>query len=221
MEDDRRWSGLASRQIPATLSWDPALLASLRGADVLDLGCGPEPSFAGLEHLRGRHVGVDANPAALRAAESTVDGAVFVRADARDLPFEQDSFDLALCKALLTALLDDGSCDRALAEAARVLRPGGALLVADFLVNREVAYFADRYRLGEALGLPAGAFEVKGPDGDTLYLARHFTEAWVGEWVDRASGMDLESYEERPVTTRSGRSTRGFLALVRAAGPTA
>ncbi|MGB7588162.1 MAG: methyltransferase domain-containing protein [Solirubrobacterales bacterium] len=218
MRDSLRWSDLASQQIPATLSWDPSFLTSLSGADVLDLGCGPRPSFEGLEHFSGRRVGVDSNLAALQAARDAVPDASFIQGDATSLPFPDAGFDLVLCKALLTALVYDETCERALGEAARVLRPAGVLLVADFLLNETDAYFTDRYRGGKSIGLPAGAFEVKDGDGEVLYIARHFAPGWIGEWAGRTPAFKLESYEERPVTTRSGRSTHGFIASLRRTG---
>jgi len=76
--------------------------------------------------------GVDFSPRMLarahrRAAElgSTVD---LREADALALPFPDASFDTVVCTFGLCAVPDDG---RAVAEAVRVLRPGGLLLLAD------------------------------------------------------------------------------------------
>ena len=78
--------------------------------------------------------GVDLSPEMLalarrRAAElgRMVD---FREADALALPFPDASFDTVVCTFGLCAVLDDG---RAVAEAVRVLRPGGLLLLADHI----------------------------------------------------------------------------------------
>ena len=78
--------------------------------------------------------GVDISPAMLaqarhRAAEL---GRVVVlrEADALALPFPDSSFDTVVCTFGLCAVSDDG---RAVAEAVRVLRPGGLLLLADHI----------------------------------------------------------------------------------------
>lgn len=55
-----------------------------------------------------------------------------VRGDAARLPLEDASFDTVVCTLSLCCIPDD---DAALAEAARVLRPGGLLLIADHVVS--------------------------------------------------------------------------------------
>jgi len=78
--------------------------------------------------------GVDLSPAMLaharrRAAElgRTVD---LREADVQALPFPDASFDTVVCTFGLCAVSDDGA---AVAEAVRVLRPGGLLLLADHI----------------------------------------------------------------------------------------
>lgn len=76
--------------------------------------------------------GVDLSPRMLdiarqRLAELGRD-AVLVEGDAEALPFESDSFDTVVCALGLCSIPDDA---RAVAEMARVLRPGGRLLLLD------------------------------------------------------------------------------------------
>ncbi|MEV6912566.1 class I SAM-dependent methyltransferase [Amycolatopsis sp. NPDC051071] len=52
------------------------------------------------------------------------------RGDAHDLPFDVGSFDTVVCTFGLCAIPDDG---KALAEMARVLRPGGQLILLDHI----------------------------------------------------------------------------------------
>jgi SAM-dependent methyltransferase len=76
-----------------------------------------------------------------------VPGAVVRRADAADLPFAGESFDLVIANHMLYHL-DDPSA--ALAEFARVLRPGGSLVAA--VNGRE--HMAELRELGPAIGRP-------------------------------------------------------------------
>ncbi|GAB3743882.1 class I SAM-dependent methyltransferase [Amycolatopsis oliviviridis] len=54
------------------------------------------------------------------------------QADAHDLPFDADSFDTVVCTLGLCAIPDDG---KALREMARVLRPGGTLILLDHIAS--------------------------------------------------------------------------------------
>ena len=92
------------------------LCATLLGPGrVLDLGCGTGHSY---EELAPREtVGVDIEPAALAGQDRETHAA-----DMRALPFEADAFDSLLSIQSIEHVPDP---DRLLAEAARVLRPGG------------------------------------------------------------------------------------------------
>jgi SAM-dependent methyltransferase len=97
------------------------LCAGLLGEGrVLDLGCGTGHSWA--ELLPRETVGVDIEPAALAGQERETH-----RADMRALPFGDRSFDFVVSIQSIEHVPDP---ERALAEAARVLRPDGrAILV--------------------------------------------------------------------------------------------
>lgn len=93
------------------------------GTRLLDLATGPG-YVAGRAVARGAEaVGLDRSEAMLAFAREHVPGVEFVRGDVTDVPFEDESFD-AVTGAFL--LLHLGEPERAGAEAARVLEPGGA-----------------------------------------------------------------------------------------------
>lgn len=90
-------------------------------AALLDLGCG-----GGLlaPHVCGyRHVGVDLSASALAIAAAH--GVEPVQADVTALPFEDATFDVVAAGEIFEHVED---LDGTVAEAARVLRPGGALV---------------------------------------------------------------------------------------------
>lgn len=114
------------------------------GATVLDHACG-----AGTDLLLavrragagGRGIGVDITPGmrdcATLAARDAGLAQVEIRAGAFEaLPVEDRSVDVVISNGVLNLATDK---PRVLAEVARVLRPGGALYLADVVVRRELA----------------------------------------------------------------------------------
>ncbi|WP_381801522.1 methyltransferase domain-containing protein [Streptomyces niveus] len=111
------------------------LLDPAPGAAVLDIGCGVGKPALQLVATRDVHVtgiaisDVEVEQAAERAKEAgRSDVTTFRNADVMELPFADGSFDGAWAVESLLHVPDRG---RALAETARVLRPGGRLVIAD------------------------------------------------------------------------------------------
>jgi len=98
------------------------------GADVLDAGCGSGYGTSFLGRDARRAVGVDRSPEAIEHARAryAAPKVEFVEADLLRLPLEDASFDV-VCAFETIEHVDDQ--DAFLAEAARVLRPDGVLLV--------------------------------------------------------------------------------------------
>lgn len=101
----------------------------------LDIGCGAGATAVLLASLGFQATGVDPSPDLLAEAVRTasvlpasIPSPRFLSGRAEYLPVDEASQDLALCECVLSLVSDP---DVALAEVARVLRPGGALLLAD------------------------------------------------------------------------------------------
>ena len=98
--------------------------------DALDVGCGTAFLALQLAGLGHRAVGVDGTEAmlALARAKASQAGLVidFRLADAAELPFPPASFDLVIERHVIWTLPDPAA---ALADWARVLRPGGRLVL--------------------------------------------------------------------------------------------
>jgi SAM-dependent methyltransferase len=110
------------------------LYASLpKGGRVLDVGCGTgEHLHRALDHGL-RAFGVEPAPAMLEVARRNVPCAEIQQGVATDLPYADAEFDLVIMVEVLR-YLDQADIQKALAEARRVLKPGGRLFVT--LVNR-------------------------------------------------------------------------------------
>jgi SAM-dependent methyltransferase len=101
-----------------------ARAARSRRGRLLDLGCGGGGQIAFLRQLGWTVTGVDLSADQLRVAEARTD-VELLQADAADLPFADASFD-AVAALVIHTDLDDYPA--AVAEIARVLRPGGVLV---------------------------------------------------------------------------------------------
>ena len=125
-------------------------LGPLHGAHVLDVGCGTGRVTARLEAAGAQVVGMDRDPRMLELARARVRGPLLV-ADAHQLPFPAEVFDLALAVAVLEFVADPW---QVVAEMARVTRRGGRLVIG--ALNRASPWgLAHRARLGEPPWAPA------------------------------------------------------------------
>ena len=111
-----------------------ALLESrlpLRGGDVLSVGCGWNPGRHLFPRPAFRLTGVDLDPAmiaALRESGELDDG---MAGRAGELSYEPRSFDVVLFRLVLHHVVYQGPLAPVFAEAARLLRPGGALVAVE------------------------------------------------------------------------------------------
>ena len=105
-----------------------------------DLGCGTGQVSAALAPFVARVVAVDASAAMLQAAKRRLHGVSNVelrRGDLEALPIDEARLDAAALMLVLHHVADPG---RALAEVARVLEPGGRVVVVDMLPHDRESY---------------------------------------------------------------------------------
>lgn len=117
------------------------------GGDLLDVPCGFGRHTLPLAAAGYRVVGVDRSATLLDEARARFDEGrrpELVRADYRELPFADESFDAALNLFTSLGYLGDEQDTVALREIGRVLRPGGRLVIEimhrDLLVSRFQAH---------------------------------------------------------------------------------
>lgn len=174
MADDTRWAD----DMPAAYDehLGPALFrpygehlaacaAALAPRDVLEVAAGT--GIVTRELVRAlpdaRVTATDLNPPMARWAQQQVASASWQVADAQDLPFPDGAFDLVVCQFGVMFFPDR---PRAYCEMARVLRPGGSVLLAVWDVVGGSLFAAALVRALDAV-LPDGApdFVVRVPYG--------------------------------------------------------
>jgi 27-O-demethylrifamycin SV methyltransferase len=146
------------------------LLPIKPGERLLDIGCGvghPAMRLAGAHDIEV--VGVSISRQQVRRANDRAataglgDRLSFQYADAMDLPFPDESFDLVWALESLHHMPDRWQVVR---QAARILRPGGRMAIGDFLLrggekNEEEAARVDLVRMGVLKLLELGDYQAK------------------------------------------------------------
>jgi SAM-dependent methyltransferase len=164
---------------------DLRILGDVTGRDVLEVGSGAGQCSRWVRVHGGRGIGLDLSHRqlqhSLRLDEETGVAVPSVRGTATDLPFAPASFDVVFCS--FGALQFVSEIAQALAEVARVLRPGGRFA---FSITHPTRWmFPDDP--GEA-GLTASQsywdrtpyVEVDDASGRVAYVEHHRT---LGDWV--------------------------------------
>jgi SAM-dependent methyltransferase len=129
------------------------------GTRVLDVATGPGYVAARAAERGAEVVGLDFSETMLAFARSRAPNVEFVQGDATALPFEDATFDAVTVAFLLLHL---GTPERAVGEAARVLRPGGRAAFSVWDVparGRWIGVFFDAFTAAGAhppAGVPAG-----------------------------------------------------------------
>jgi ubiquinone/menaquinone biosynthesis C-methylase UbiE len=154
--------------------------AALTGAErVLDLGCGAGHTALNIAPKAAEVVAVDVTQemldvAAGLARERGLANVRFERADVLALPFDDATFDLVTSRYSAHHYADPA---RALAEAARVLRPGGRMLLVDTIAPED-----------PALDTFCNAFEL-------LRDASHVRNCRLSEWLRLFESAGFEAKE--------------------------
>jgi ubiquinone/menaquinone biosynthesis C-methylase UbiE/DNA-binding transcriptional ArsR family regulator len=174
--DSIRALHVAEREVEAAMS---AAIGDRHFGNLLDLGTGTGRLLEIFAPLYSRAIGIDSSAAMLAVARANLDRAGIANAQVRlgdiyNLPFPRDTFEVVTIHQVLHYLDDP---ERALAEATRVMRPGGRLLAVDFAPHG-LEFLRERHahrRLG-------------------------FGHDIVAQWLDKA-GLALEKVTDLPAAS--------------------
>jgi ubiquinone/menaquinone biosynthesis C-methylase UbiE len=172
-----------------------AMMGFRPGDRLLDVG------FRNVEELRalagqvgpsGQVVGIDLSVARVEEAVAAVSGSeseriTVARGSVLRIPFDDAAFDVVFCKGVLHEVR---RVDAAVAEMARVCRPGGAVCVVDITRIARIRFEGYRWR--------------------AWLRGRRTGDVWPGfsrariERAARAAGLEVDRYEVLPTTWRLG-----------------
>ena len=197
--DEAQKSGLPAQAVAASLGCgNPTALAKLQAGEVvLDLGSG-----GGIDVLlsakrvgpTGKAYGLDMTDEMLALARENqkkagVQNVEFLKGAIENIPLPENTVDVIISNCVINL---SGDKDRVLAEAFRVLKPGGRLAVSDVVVRGEVP--AEIRRSMELwVGCIAGALEDK-------------------EYEEKLAQAGFESIEVEPTRIYKAEEAREFLA---------
>jgi SAM-dependent methyltransferase len=146
------------------------------GAQVLDVGCGTGRWLRRYKQMQVRAVGLDATQDMLRRALSGGSGLSVVAARAQRLPFPDAAFDLVSDVTVvqhIASLEQDG----VLKEMARVLKPGGYLLLIELIKGEAPHIFPRAPQKWIEAAAAAGLSPVKWEGQEFLVLDQLFVRA--------------------------------------------
>jgi SAM-dependent methyltransferase len=194
-------------------------------ADWIDLACGPGVVSRATAARVGSVKGVDLTPAMVeeaerRASEEGIGNVDFALGDVTALDLEDDSFDGAITRLSLHHIPAPG---RVVAEMARLVRPGGGVLVSDIVADRDRdanAWREEIERLRDPSHWACHTQESLRAMGEAAGLVLEEEklipiEIDFDDWLQRGSGgarageLVAELLREQPATAESFRVAEG------------
>jgi len=176
------------------------VLGEVRGKDVLEFGCGAAQWSIALAEDGARPVALDLSDRQLAYARTLMRRAgvslPLLQANGEDVPLASSSFDIVFCDH---GAMTFGRPERTLAEAARLLRPGGLLAFSQSSPLRDVCWDHDKDEIGDRLVRDYFGMERIEDDVQVIYQLPY------GEWIRlfRQHGFTVEDLIEIQPSARA------------------
>jgi demethylmenaquinone methyltransferase/2-methoxy-6-polyprenyl-1,4-benzoquinol methylase len=171
------------------------IIAPYKGMKVLDIAAGTGSSSRPLADRGAEVIALDFSQGMLEAGKKRHPDLTFVQGDALKLPFEKDQFDVA---TISFGLRNTNNAKDALADALRVVKPGGRMVVVEFShpTNRIFRTIYMKYLMR---ALPTIAKKTSSNPDAYVYLAESI-QAWPDQrglaTVMEAAGWEKISWSD-------------------------
>jgi len=173
-----------------------AFMISISGVgktdQVVEIGCGNGNTTLGFAERCGRAIGVDVAEEPLRlarraAAERRVNNADFIISEVEQLSFDDGTFNGALCRFSFHHFLNPA---RVFAELARVVAPGGWMVIADMVASEDPAK-AEFHNQMERLCDPTHSRTLPGSEFERMFTENGFRLALR---IERDARLTLDDW---------------------------
>lgn len=206
------WATGAASQREASEALVDTLLARLPKKDgsILDVACGLGASTRRLllSYPPQAVTAINISAAQVETARRNAPGATVLQMDAVKLAFADESFDAVIC---VEAAFHFGTRAAFLAEAFRVLKPGGTLVLSDILFRRFTSGISDR------IGVPKANLFPDIPSYRAQFDALGFKDVTVEDATDECLGGFRRSLVAWPASEHR----KGAMSLIMSLSSTA
>lgn len=203
------WDKVASRKIfhvPLQLSLLEDILKR-KPRCIMDVGCGYGRNLQQLRELGIANLnGVDYSENMIKRAKRLVPDVSWYLAHTDELPFETESVDLILMVSLLGCFPETSAQCKLIEEVCRVLTKGGAIYIADFLINNDKINQARYNAHNISENCPYGVFNH--PEGIVL---RHHTIGYISDLTN--TYFNKKYFTTVDLTTMNNNQGKGFIYL--------